>query len=65
MLRCIDALQVTHKLEVGTPANWQKGEDVVILPSVDDGSAAVLFPKGFTTIKPYQRITPQPDAPED
>ena len=47
--------------KVATPANWKVGEDVVILPSVTDDTAADLFPKGFTSIKPYLRITPQPD----
>lgn len=47
--------------QIGTPANWRPGEDVVILPSVDDEEAARTFPKGFTSIKPYLRITATPD----
>lgn len=62
VLRCLDSLQLTAQLDVGTPANWQKGEDVVILPSVDDEQASKLFPQGFTAIKPYLRITPHPDV---
>lgn len=62
VLRSLDSLQLTAGMEVGTPANWQKGEDIVILPSLDDEAASERFPKGFTAIKPYLRITPQPDA---
>jgi hypothetical protein len=46
---------------VGTPANWQAGENVVILPSVDDAQAVEIFPKGFFAIHPYLRITEMPD----
>lgn len=62
VLRSLDSLKLTADMEVGTPANWQKGEDIVILPSLDDEAAGEKFPKGFTSIKPYLRITPQPDA---
>jgi thioredoxin-dependent peroxiredoxin len=58
----LDALQLARRHKVGTPANWQVGEDVVILPSVDDVEAEELFPKGFHALKPYLRITPQPDS---
>mmetsp|Transcript_10717 Transcript_10717/g.17544 ORF Transcript_10717/g.17544 Transcript_10717/m.17544 type:complete len:215 (+) Transcript_10717:89-733(+) len=61
VLRCIDSLQLTEYHQVGTPANWKQGEDVVILPHVSNEKAAEIFPKGFTTIKPYLRITPMPD----
>lgn len=64
VLRCLDALQLTEYHQVGTPANWKNGEDVLILPSVGDDAAAELFPKGFTAIKPYLRITPMPDLSE-
>jgi hypothetical protein len=47
--------------QVGTPANWQAGENVVILPSVDDAQAVEIFPKGFFAIHPYLRITEMPD----
>lgn len=60
ILRCLDALQLTAYHQVATPANWKNGEDVLILPSVPDELAADLFPKGFTTIKSYLRITPMP-----
>mgnify|MGYP003889331509 CR=1 FL=1 len=48
--------------QVATPANWAKGEDVVILPTVDEDEAKDLFPKGFVAIKPYLRITPDPSV---
>lgn len=60
VIRCLDSLQITEYHQVATPANWKVGEDVVILPSVTDDSATELFPKGFTSIKPWLRITPQP-----
>ena len=61
ILRVIDSLQLTAKHSVATPANWQDGEDVIIVPAVSDEDAKEKFPKGFTAIKPYLRITPQPN----
>lgn len=62
ILRLIDSLQLTDSQKVATPVNWSDGEDVIILPSVTDPEEiARLFPKGVTEIKPYLRITPQPD----
>ncbi len=61
ILRVIDSLQLTAKHSVATPANWQDGEDVIIVPAVSDEDAKVKFPKGFTAVKPYLRITPQPN----
>lgn len=61
LLRVIDSLQLTAQFSVATPANWQEGEDVVIAPSVSDEVAISKFPKGFTRIRPYLRLTPQPD----
>ncbi|MFY8029141.1 MAG: peroxidase, partial [Bacteroidia bacterium] len=46
---------------VATPANWQQGQEVVILPSVSDEELKQKFPKGHTMIKPYLRLTPQPN----
>ncbi|GJM34828.1 MAG: peroxidase [Saprospiraceae bacterium] len=60
ILRTIDSLQLTANQSVATPADWQQGEDVVILPSVSDEDAKTKFPKGFKTVRPYLRITPQP-----
>ena len=60
ILRVIDSLQLTAYNSVATPADWKNGEDVVILPSVSDEAATEKFPKGYTTIKPYLRITPDP-----
>ncbi len=60
ILRVIDSLQLTAYEQVATPADWQEGEDVVILPSVTDEMAKEQFPKGFKTIKPYLRTTPSP-----
>ncbi len=61
LLRVIDSLQLTAQFSVATPANWREGEDVVIAPSVSDEVAVSKFPKGFTRIRPYLRLTPQPD----
>lgn len=62
VLRVIDSLQLTDKFQVATPVDWKDGDDVVISPALTD--AAVLrekFPKGYKEIKPYLRITPQPN----
>ena len=60
LLRVIDSLQLTAYQKVATPANWNQGQDVVISPSVSNEEAKILFPKGFTEVKPYLRLTPQP-----
>jgi alkyl hydroperoxide reductase subunit AhpC len=61
ILRVIDSLQLTAEHSVATPVNWKDGEDVVIAPTIPDDEARTKFPKGFTTQKPYLRITPQPN----
>jgi thioredoxin-dependent peroxiredoxin len=61
ILRVIDSLQLTANYSVATPANWKDGEDVVIAPSIKDEDIAAKFPKGHTRIKPYLRLTPQPN----
>lgn len=61
ILRLIDSLQLTDGYKVATPANWQDGEDVIIVPSVSNEEADKMFPKGYKTIKPYLRTTPQPN----
>ncbi|MAM20207.1 MAG: peroxiredoxin [Bacteroidota bacterium] len=61
LLRVIDSLQLTAYQKVATPANWKHGEDVVISPSVSDEDADKMFPKGYKKVKPYLRMTPQPD----
>lgn len=61
ILRVIDSLQLTAKYQVATPANWEYGQDVVITPAVKDEEIAEKFPKGYERIKPYLRVTPQPD----
>jgi thioredoxin-dependent peroxiredoxin len=60
ILRTIDSLQLTDKHSVATPADWQKGDDVIIVPSVSDEAARERFPKGWTALKPYLRMTEQP-----
>jgi alkyl hydroperoxide reductase subunit AhpC len=61
LLRVIDSLQLTADYSVATPANWQHGEDVVIVPAVKDEEIPQRFPKGARFIKPYLRVTPQPN----
>ncbi|MGI8555811.1 MAG: peroxiredoxin [Pyrinomonadaceae bacterium] len=61
ILRVIDSLQLTAKHSVATPANWQDGDDVIIVPAVSDEDAKEKFPKGWKAVKPYLRITPQPN----
>ncbi len=62
LLRVIDSLQLTDKHSVATPANWNDGDDCVILPSLQDPEVlAQKFPKGYTVVKPYLRLTPQPN----
>lgn len=60
LLRVLDSVQLTAKHKVGTPANWQKGEDVIILPAVDNETAKELFPAGWETVKPYLRKVKDP-----
>lgn len=61
ILRVIDSLQLTAYHSVATPANWQDGDECVILPAVKDEEVATKFPKGHTRVKPYLRLTPQPN----
>ena len=61
ILRVIDSLQLTSEFSVATPVNWQDGEDVIIVPNMSDEDAKVAFPKGWKTLKPYLRVTPQPN----
>jgi alkyl hydroperoxide reductase subunit AhpC len=61
ILRVIDSLQLTANYSVATPVNWKEGEDVVIVPAISDEDAVKKFPKGFKRIKPYLRMTPQPN----
>ena len=61
LLRVIDSLQLTAYHKVATPANWENGQDCVIVPSVSNEEIPNLFPKGHTEVKPYLRTTPQPN----
>ena len=61
ILRVIDSLQLTAQYSVATPVNWKDGQDCIIVPSVSDADAKAKFPKGFRAVKPYLRITPQPN----
>ncbi len=61
ILRAIDSLQLTSKYAVATPANWKDGDDCIVLLSVPDEDIPKRFPKGATKVKPYLRITPQPN----
>ena len=61
ILRVLDSLQLADSHKVATPANWRDGEDVVILPTVSDEDADSMFPKGYEAVRPYLRVTPQPN----
>ena len=60
LLRVIDSLQLTAKHKVATPANWNRGDDVIIVPAVKDEEAKELFPDGWTAVKPYLRKVVDP-----
>jgi len=60
ILRVIDSLQLTSNFKVATPANWKRGEDVIIAGTVSDEDAKKLFPQGWKTVKPYLRTVKQP-----
>ena len=60
LLRVIDSLQLTSKYQLATPANWNSGEDCIVVPALSDEEAEKKFPKGVTKIKPYLRFTPYP-----
>lgn len=62
ILRVIDSLQLTDNYQVATPVNWKDGDDCVIVPSLKDPEVLKeKFPKGYTEVKPYLRMTPQPN----
>ncbi len=61
ILRVIDSLQLTDNYSVATPANWTDGGDCVVVPSISTEEAKQKFPKGITEVKPYLRMTPQPN----
>jgi len=61
LLRVIDSLQLTANYQVATPADWQDGEDVIITPAVPNEGIEQKFPKGVNYVKPYLRVTPQPN----
>ncbi|NJL21014.1 MAG: peroxiredoxin [Leptolyngbyaceae cyanobacterium SM1_3_5] len=61
ILRVLDSLQLTDGYSVATPANWEDGGDCVVVPSIPTDKAREKFPKGVTEIKPYLRMTPQPN----
>jgi len=62
LLRVIDSLQLTAYHKVATPANWEKGKEVVVSPAITTSDAKDIFPKGVNEIKPYLRMTPDPTA---
>jgi alkyl hydroperoxide reductase subunit AhpC len=61
ILRVIDSLQLTAKYSVATPVNWRDGDDCIIVPSISDEEAKEKFPAGWKALKPYLRVTPQPN----
>ncbi|MYD84737.1 MAG: peroxiredoxin, partial [Acidobacteria bacterium] len=60
ILRLLDSCQLTATKKVATPANWNQGEDVIILPAVSDAEAREKYPDGWQAPLPYIRIVPQP-----
>jgi len=62
VLRLVDSIQLTANHKVATPVNWKHGEDVIIVPTVSDEEAKTRFPNGWTTVKPYLRVVPQPKS---
>ena len=61
VLRVLDSLQLTAEYSVATPVNWTDGDDVIIVPALSDDDAKGRFPKGWKALKPYLRVTPQPN----
>ncbi|MEI8126283.1 MAG: peroxiredoxin [Actinomycetota bacterium] len=61
VVRVLDSLQLTADYSVATPVNWVDGNDVIVVPGLSDDEATAKFPKGFKKLKPYLRITPQPN----
>jgi alkyl hydroperoxide reductase subunit AhpC len=61
VLRVIDSLQLTANYSVATPANWEEGQDVIVVPAISTEDAIKKFPKGVKVVKPYLRYTPQPN----
>jgi thioredoxin-dependent peroxiredoxin len=61
ILRVLDSLQLTANYSVSTPADWNEGEDVIIAPAISDEDAKSKFPKGWRELRPYLRLTPQPN----
>ena len=61
VLRVLDSMQLTAKHQVATPVNWNKGEDVIIVPTVSDEQAKEKYPQGWKTLKPYLRLVSQPE----
>lgn len=61
ILRVLDSLQLTANYSVATPADWKHGEDVVVVPAIKTEDIPAKFPKGFREVKPYLRLTPQPN----
>ena len=64
ILRVIDSLQLTANYSVATPVNWKDGDDCIIVPALSDEQAKEKFPAGWKTLKPYLRVTPQPNKPK-
>ncbi len=61
ILRVVDSLQLTANHQVATPADWNEGDDVIVVPAVSTEDAEKKFPKGLRIVKPYLRYTPQPN----
>jgi hypothetical protein len=57
----IDSLQLTANYSVATPADWKDGEQVIVVPAIKTEDIPAKFPKGFVQVKPYLRLTPQPN----
>ena len=59
VLRVVDSLQLTAKHSLATPADWQPGEDMIVVPAVSTEDALQRF-EDVKIVKPYLRYTKGP-----
>ncbi|MTV24261.1 peroxiredoxin [Nitriliruptoraceae bacterium ZYF776] len=61
LIRVIDSLQLTSKEQLATPANWTKGDRVIVTPAVSDEDAKARFGE-VDAPRPYLRYVDDPTA---